>query len=538
MAFEEAETFKPAGIESAQRHEKSHRRKKNRRKDANSPETRMSWMEKPINDDSSWMPVEPPSYEVFLEGRDDGDTHRSNGASASRPPLIARRASSTASEGNGNRTSTSSSGSINRSTPRERAKERRSSRGRTGNETRDQPPPSTQRTRGRSSSRPRGDSASGRTRSPSRTSEINRTRAESPSQEHRGRTRSTSRSRVESPSPQTRRHRTRSSSRTRVETPSQTRRIPVIPPMPCTEPARRGRSTSVSRYQSRSRSLSRSRMLPNLSPRQRKTSIRSSNSVGNGVPPRRPQSFADRSVSSEHIEDRRNDSSGQSTQSNKSTRKEGGILERLFGDHVSEDAKNGFRNNIVHSSVSVGSLGTGQNAESIHPRVLLSATVYKNAATNFWIATINTNQRGVATNPKLASKYLKAFSFGSEQEAREAAIANAPPKMIPFEESPSCFICKGKFAVFRRARHCRNCGACVCGGCATTWSSRMLPETYNLKNENTLNVCKSCNYLANSFRKALLKGDFELALDLYHTGNVNLRCPLPPASGAKKDEIM
>lgn len=224
--------------------------------------------------------------------------------------------------------------------------------------------------------------------------------------------------------------------------------------------------------------------------------------------------------------------------SKKSTRKEGGILERFFGDHVSEEAKNGFRNTSVHSNVSVGSLGASQQAESIHPRVLLSATVYKNAATNLWITTINTNQKGVATNPKLAAKYLKAFSFPSEQEAREAAIANAPPKMMMFEESSNCFVCKGKFAVFRRARHCRNCGACVCGGCTTTWPSKMLPETYNLKNESVVKVCKSCSYLTDSFRKALLKGDLDEAVEFYHTGNINLRCPLPAPSGAKKVEIM
>lgn len=272
-----------------------------------------------------------------------------------------------------------------------------------------------------------------------------------------------------------------------------------------------------------------------LSPRGRSGSNRSVHSAGNGYPPR-SQVRSDRSVSSEQIGVvQRN---GQMTSSKKSGRKEGGILERFFGDQVSEEAKNGYRNNSAHSNMSVGSLGTAQQADSIHPRVLLSATVYKNAATNLWIATINTNQKGVATNPKLASKYLKAFSFPSEMEAREAAIANAPPKMMPFEEAQNCFVCKGKFAVFRRARHCRNCGACVCGGCTTSWLSKMLPETYNLKNESVVKVCKSCSYLTDSFRKALLKGDIDEAIELYHTGNINLRCPLPAPEGAKKAEIM
>lgn len=67
----------------------------------------------------------------------------------------------------------------------------------------------------------------------------------------------------------------------------------------------------------------------------------------------------------------------------------------------------------------------------------------------------------------------------------------------------------------------------------------MIPDTYNLKNESVVKVCKSCSYLADSFRKALLKGDLDEAIELYHTGNINLRCPLPPAMGSnKKVEIL
>lgn len=546
VAFDEAETFKPAGIENAKKEEMSRRpkkRDKKRRSERDSSETNastMSWMEKPISDDSSWFPIEPPRYES-IEGRDDGESRRlnenaasisSNGATPiSRPPRATRRSSSNA----GSEDDPSRTGYQNRSysnVPRDRGREQRPpSRGRAGSEYRDQPPPgSSHRTRGRSSSRTRTNSSPARARSSSKT------RVEPVSQQ-RGRTRSTSRTRVESPSPRTRcKHRARSNSRTRVTSPSP-RRIPVIPPMPNTEPRIRGRSSSLTPSGSRSRSQSMPRFRQSLSPRGGSSNRSVSSSGGGGAIPHHTQSFTNRSVSSEQL-DFVSQINGQIQSSKKSTRKEGGIFERFFGDQVSDDARNGFRNNSVHSNVSIGSLGTSQQADSIHPRVLLSATVYKNAATNLWIATINTNQKGVATNPKLASKYLKAFSFGSEQEAREAAIANAPPKMMLFEGSSICFVCKGKFAVFRRARHCRNCGACVCGSCTTTWPSKTMPETYNLKNESVVKVCKSCSFLTESFQKALLKGDLDEAIDLYHTGNINLRCPLPAATGAKKAEIM
>ena len=199
-----------------------------------------------------------------------------------------------------------------------------------------------------------------------------------------------------------------------------------------------------------------------------------------------------------------------------------GLRERLFGNEVDGSTSN--------------RMSAGVSGSEIRPRVLLAATVYHNKATNFWVATINTNQRGVAKNPERANKYLKAFSFASEQEARESAIVNAPPKMIPFNESPACFCCKGKFAVFRRAGHCRNCGVCVCNSCSVTWPSKLIPETYNLKNEANVKVCRSCNTLSLAFKRSLLQGDFDEAVALYRTGNINLRTPFPLSN--KKDESM
>jgi hypothetical protein len=215
------------------------------------------------------------------------------------------------------------------------------------------------------------------------------------------------------------------------------------------------------------------------------------------------------------------------------------FMEKLFGDQVTDEAKQGYlpRAEPSPTNASVSSAVSWQQPERIHSRILLTATVYHNTATNLWIATINTNQKGVAKNPATASKYLKAFSFSSEKEARESAIANAPPKMMKFEDHPSCFICRGKFAMFRRACHCRNCGVCVCNACATSWQSKMIPETYNLKKESTVKVCKSCNFLSSAFKKSLLDGDYEEAIALYGSGNINLRTPFPQFS-KKKEEIM
>lgn len=201
--------------------------------------------------------------------------------------------------------------------------------------------------------------------------------------------------------------------------------------------------------------------------------------------------------------------------------KRNGLMEKLFGDQVIKPMHGGH---------------TGSMNLDIRPRVLLAATVYHNTATNLWITTINTNQRGVARDQAIANRFLKAFSFSTEREARESAIANAPPKMVPFCESPNCFTCNGKFAVFRRAAHCRNCGVCICSTCSTSWPAKMIPETYNLKKEANVRICLGCNSLSGSFKAALLQGDYEEAVALYGTGNVNLRTPFQVPT--KKDEVM
>ena len=237
-----------------------------------------------------------------------------------------------------------------------------------------------------------------------------------------------------------------------------------------------------------------------------------------------------------------NGATASSSKKNKSFRQEGGLIEKLFGDTVSNEARRAYlpsRNQSQTLISSNHSVASGQSAaaqpEAVHTRTLLTASVYHNQATGLWIATINTNQKPGATNRRNAAKYLKAFSFHTEREARESAYANAPPKMVPFTESPNCFICRGKFAVFRRPSHCRNCGVCICTSCTATWSSKMIPETYNMKKESSVKVCKSCNFLVLAFRRALLDGQYDEAIALYNTGNINLRCPF---GNVKNNEAM
>lgn len=65
----------------------------------------------------------------------------------------------------------------------------------------------------------------------------------------------------------------------------------------------------------------------------------------------------------------------------------------------------------------------------------------------------------------------------------------------------------------------------------------MIPETYNLKKESQVKICKSCDFLSGAFKKSLTDGDYEEAMALYGSGNVNLRNPFPQIS-KKKEEVM
>jgi hypothetical protein len=188
-------------------------------------------------------------------------------------------------------------------------------------------------------------------------------------------------------------------------------------------------------------------------------------------------------------------------------------FEALFGD-----AKPPF--------VSRRRLADGEAARYIVSRTLLPASVIFSQPTKMWIATLQTNQKALDSNDVMeASKSLRAFSLPSERQAKCLAQAWTPPRMEPFANHPLCNTCQSKFAVFRRACHCRNCGVCVCKDCTVTWPAKMVPETYNIKKTATVNICKACDWLCNSFRLALLEGDQDKAVALYATGNINIVCP-------------
>lgn len=94
-----------------------------------------------------------------------------------------------------------------------------------------------------------------------------------------------------------------------------------------------------------------------------------------------------------------------------------------------------------------------------------------------------------------------------------------------------CHICESKFALLRRPCHCRNCGVVICKECSVVWPSKMIPDTYNFKKENSVNVCLSCDWLSNNFRLALLEGDQDKSVALHATGNINLHAPFGNVKG-------
>ena len=149
-----------------------------------------------------------------------------------------------------------------------------------------------------------------------------------------------------------------------------------------------------------------------------------------------------------------------------------------------------------------------------------------------WVATLQTNQKALdGKNVKEASKSLRAFSLPAEKQAVCLAKSWTPPRMHRFQDNPACHICGVRFAILRRPCHCRNCGVCVCKHCAVQWPSKMIPETYNIKKENVVNACKTCEWLCNSFRLALLEGKVDEAVALHATGNINLTTPFANVKG-------
>jgi hypothetical protein len=171
-------------------------------------------------------------------------------------------------------------------------------------------------------------------------------------------------------------------------------------------------------------------------------------------------------------------------------------------------------------------------AHCILPRTLLPWSVIFSASSRMWVATLQTNQKALdSNNVGEASRSLRAFSLPTQRHATNLAKNWTPPRMRPFSENKACHICQTKFAILRRACHCKNCGVVVCRECTVQWPSKMLPDTYNRKESGSLNVCKACDWLCNAFRLSLLDGDFDKTAALFETGNVNINSPFGNVKG-------
>jgi hypothetical protein len=213
------------------------------------------------------------------------------------------------------------------------------------------------------------------------------------------------------------------------------------------------------------------------------------------------------------------------------------VKEKLFGD----GKKNSME--VILSGLEVSP------DDYIRKRDLLPWTVKRNATTNLWVAYVQTNQKAweqSSSNHERSLEQMRSchtFSGATEEQAYEAGLAMAPPVMQPSSENPFCFLCKSKFAVFQRPKHCKNCGVVICSTCCCSWSSKRLPDTYRKKNSSgTVLVCMACDWVATNFQQALLRGNMSKALALYKTGNINLRTPYGPHNGGRnkkrQDEIM
>jgi hypothetical protein len=174
--------------------------------------------------------------------------------------------------------------------------------------------------------------------------------------------------------------------------------------------------------------------------------------------------------------------------------------------------------------------------ECIRKRDYLKWTVKRNRTTNMWVASVNTNQKALECNDATElERAMRSFTATTQQEAFETGLAMAIPRMLPFDEHPICHVCKAKFALLRRPCHCRNCGVCICSSCSTNWPARMVPDTYNTKNESQVTACLACDWLSGAFRDALADGRLKAIINLYATGNINVRNPF---CNVKKEEIL
>jgi len=144
-----------------------------------------------------------------------------------------------------------------------------------------------------------------------------------------------------------------------------------------------------------------------------------------------------------------------------------------------------------------------------------------------------TDQQAVDNMDQEAMKNsIEVFNFNSNEEAREACHTLGPPRMHSLQDNYTCQICKNTFGkLFRRPWHCKNCGVCMCYKCTVVWPTAMVPKTFNMARTKKVHVCVACNWLHDEFRKSLLHGQFERAVQLHATGNLNLRSPCSKTNG-------
>lgn len=167
-------------------------------------------------------------------------------------------------------------------------------------------------------------------------------------------------------------------------------------------------------------------------------------------------------------------------------------------------------------------------------RTSLPYTIEHNEMTLEWSAFINTCQDAVDMNDtERLEETVVTVVTKSIEEAREACHTFAPPRMHSFEDSPKCHICKKSFnKIIRRPCHCKNCGVCICSSCTRNWPSSMLPITFHAnKRSRVFKVCMACDWLNLTFRQSLLSGNFDKAVALQSTGNVNTRNPFASVRG-------
>lgn len=169
---------------------------------------------------------------------------------------------------------------------------------------------------------------------------------------------------------------------------------------------------------------------------------------------------------------------------------------------------------------------------TVVPRTLFPWDVKYCEASQSWMVTVDTDQKSsYNTRWEENTRAPLAFEAPTRNEAVCLARALSPPKMHPFYPDSNCFSCQTQLGEYCNATLCTNCGVWLRNSCVAPWPSKMLPTTYNVKNIDMLNICNTCDWLCSAFRLALLDGDYDKAISLHATGNVNLTTPFANIKG-------